>query len=177
MGHCKVKCSLCSEQQVGWGLKWGLQQSWAGGITRQPQCTEPCQFVSGQPWAHHGALQDQKEPLQQATGVVDTARTVCFGSRAGQVVCGVRLLPVCGDFQRRRQLLATTAPRALPVCEGPARACHWALQGQMQPLMCAAGVVVPALGVAAELGLRFCRFVEISRGGGSTRHPQHTEPC
>ena len=25
--------------------------------------------------------------------------------------------------------------------------------------------------------LRFCRFVEVSRGGGSTRHPQRTEPC
>ena len=26
-------------------------------------------------------------------------------------------------------------------------------------------------------GVRFCRFVELSRGGGSTQQPQHTEPC
>ena len=30
----------------------------------------------------------------------------------------------------------------------------------------------------ARVGVRFCRFVEISRGGGgSTQQPQRTEPC
>ena len=31
MEHCKVKCSLCSVQQVWWGLRWG-QQGLAGGF-------------------------------------------------------------------------------------------------------------------------------------------------
>ena len=39
--------------------------------------------------------------------------------RAGHVVLGVAIWPVCGDFQRRRQHPATTARRALPVCEWP----------------------------------------------------------
>jgi len=30
------------------------------------------------------------------------------------------VLPVCGNFQRRRQHSATTARRALPMCEWPA---------------------------------------------------------
>ena len=54
----------------------------------------------------------------------------------------------------------------------------------MQSLVCAAGVDEPALGAAAGLGRwfvgdGFCRFVEISRGGGgsTTRQPQCTEPC
>ena len=37
------------------------------------------------------------------------------------------------------------------------------MQGQMQPLQCAAGVVVPAMGAASGMGLRFvlegCSFV------------------
>ena len=24
LGHCKVKCTLCSGQQVWWSLNWGL---------------------------------------------------------------------------------------------------------------------------------------------------------
>ena len=32
MGHCKVKCGLCSVQQVWWSLHWGLWQGWAGGL-------------------------------------------------------------------------------------------------------------------------------------------------
>ena len=64
---------------------------------------------------------------------------------------GVAVLPVCGDFQKRRQHSATTANRALTVESGQAWACQGALQGQMQPLLCAAGVVVPALGAAAGL--------------------------
>ena len=60
----------------------------------------------------------------------DTARSIaasavlskCGGAfctrgcgRAGQVVVGGADLPVCGDFQRRRQHSATTVQRALPV--------------------------------------------------------------
>ena len=32
MGHCKVKCSLCSAQKVWWILHWVLRQGCAGGL-------------------------------------------------------------------------------------------------------------------------------------------------
>ena len=32
MGHCKVKCTLCSGQQVWWSLHWVLWPGWAGGL-------------------------------------------------------------------------------------------------------------------------------------------------
>ena len=63
MGHCKVKHSLCSVQQMCLGLQGGLRQGWAGGLK------------------------------------------------------GVRFCRLCRDFQRRRQHSATTAHRALPLCE------------------------------------------------------------
>ena len=51
-----------------------------------------------------------------------------MGTAAG-VLCrwlvGGADLPVCGDFQRRRQHSATTAHRALPVCEWPALGMPW----------------------------------------------------
>ena len=52
---------------------------------------------------------------------------------------------------------ATTAHRALPLCERPALVmpCHESLQGQMQPLQSAVDVVDPALGAAAGLGRLF----------------------
>ena len=37
----------------------------------------------------------------------------------------VAVFPICGDFQRRRQHRATTAHRALPVCEWPALGMPW----------------------------------------------------
>ena len=30
LGHCKVKCTLCSGQQVWWSLHWGLRHCCAG---------------------------------------------------------------------------------------------------------------------------------------------------
>ena len=76
-----IKCSLCYVQQEWWGLHWGLRQGWAGGLwglrfcwfveisrgggsTLQPHRTEPCQCVSGQSWACHGAPNGQMQPLQ-----------------------------------------------------------------------------------------------------------------
>ena len=56
-----------------------------------------------------------------ATGVVEPALGAVAelgGWFVGLAVLPV--LPVCGDFQRRRQHSATTAHRALPVCELPA---------------------------------------------------------
>ena len=32
LGHCKVKCTLCSGQQVWWSLHWGLRHCCAGGL-------------------------------------------------------------------------------------------------------------------------------------------------
>ena len=46
-----------------------------------------------------------------------------MGAAAGLgrwIVGDAAVLLVCGDFQRRRQYSATTAHRALPVCEWPA---------------------------------------------------------
>jgi len=34
MGHCKVKCSLYSVQQVRWGLHWGLRQGCCVQVVR-----------------------------------------------------------------------------------------------------------------------------------------------
>ena len=135
LGHCKVKCRLCSVQQVWRGLHWGLRQGWTGGLwglrfcrivetfrgggtTRQPWRIEPCPCMSGQPWACHGALQGEMQLLPCAAGVVGPA----LGAAAGlcRWFVGVAVLPVCGDFQRRSQHLANTAHRALPVCEWPA---------------------------------------------------------
>jgi len=60
IGHCKVKCSLCSVQKVWWSLHWVQWPGWAGGLWGyvillnvvefprykdafwQSQCTEPC---------------------------------------------------------------------------------------------------------------------------------------
>ena len=71
----------------------------------------------------------------------------CTGAAAGlgRWLVGVVVLPVCGDFHRRRQHSATAAHRDLPVCEWPNSnwACHGVLQGQMKLLQCASGEVEP----------------------------------
>ena len=43
----------------------------------------------------------------------------------GRWLVGVAVLPVCGNLKRRRQHSATTAHRALPVCEWPALGMPW----------------------------------------------------
>jgi len=86
----------------------------------------------------------------------------------------------------RRGGCSTRQPQRTDPCQcvsGQPRAYHGVLQGQMHSVQCAAGVVKPALEATARLGrwfvggVRFCRFAEISRGGGSTRQTQCTEPC
>ena len=80
----------------------------------------------------------------------------------------VAVLPVCGEFQRRRKHSATTAHRALPVCEWPALGIPWGTtrsnatstvcsrNGGACTGGCARGVVVVVCG-----GCSFIRFVEI----------------
>ena len=141
MGYCKVKCSLCSVQKLWWSLHWGLRQGcWTGGLwrvqfcrfedisrggcsTRQPECSWPCLCVSGQPWACHGPVQSQMQPLQCTTGVVQPA--LGAAARLGRWFVGFAVMPVCGDFQRRRQHSETTAHRAPPVCDWPALGIPW----------------------------------------------------
>ena len=63
------------------------------------------------------APQGQTQPLQCAAGVAGPglgAATVL-----GRGFVGGAVLPVSGDFQRRRQHSATTVHRALPVCVWP----------------------------------------------------------
>ena len=140
MGHCMVKCSLCSVQQVWWSLHWGLRQGWSGslwglrfcrfveiskggGSTRPPQRTEPFKCMSGQPWHCHWPRQGQMQPLQCAAGVVGPA----LGLEAGLGRWFMRAagLPVSEDFQRRRQHLVSTAHRALQVWKWPAVVMPW----------------------------------------------------
>ena len=103
MGHCKVKCSLCSVKEAWRGLHWGLRPgpvggsrglgfgrfveiSRGGGSSRQPQRTEPCQFVGGQPWAFpRGTARSNA-----ASAVCSRSGRACAGGcgRTGQVVCG-----------------------------------------------------------------------------------------
>ena len=134
MGHCKVKCSFYCVKQVWSGLHWGLRQECcAGGLwglwfclfieffcrgrgsTQQPQRTEPCQCVSDQTWAYHGALQGQMQPLQCTVGVIEPA--LGAAARLGRWFVGVAVLLDAGFFQLWRRRMATTAAlRALSVC-------------------------------------------------------------
>jgi len=93
------------------------------GPSRQPSRTEPCQCASGQPWAYPGALQGQMQFLQCTKGVVCTSPGALAG--LGRWFVGGAVLPVCGDFKRRRQHSATFTHRALPVCEWPAVGMPW----------------------------------------------------
>ena len=78
--------------------------------------TEPCHFVSGQPWVCHGVLQGQIQPLVYGACGVEPALGAAAGV-LGRCFVGVAVLLVCGAVQRRQQHSATTARRALPVCE------------------------------------------------------------
>ena len=97
LGHCKVKCTLCSGQQVWWSLHWGLRHCCAGclrgffqfchilesfsdaGPARQPLRTEPCQCVGVQAWACPGPLQCQMHPVQWSAGLVKPAPGAVLG--------------------------------------------------------------------------------------------------
>ena len=51
-----------------------------GGSTRQPQRTEPCQCVSGQPWACHGALTTRSNAASAVIRRCGGACTGCCGT-------------------------------------------------------------------------------------------------
>ena len=200
MGHCKVKFSLCSVQQMCWGLDWGFLQGRAGGFwglrccwsvdisrwggsTQERQRTERCQCVKCQPWVCRGAMQGQMQPLQCAAGVAGPVLGAAAGLGRWFVVVAVFF---AGVWRFPEEEAALGNPQRTKPCQcvgSQPWACRGALQGQIQPLLCAAGLVGPAQGLrpgqAGGLwGVRFCWFVELSsRGGGSTRQPQRTEPC
>ena len=71
-----------------------------------------------------GQRQGPWQALQYPAGVVEPALRAAAG-RLGRWFVWVAVLPVCGDFQRRRQHSATTAHRALPVCGRSALGMPW----------------------------------------------------
>ena len=79
-GHPHTGRALCAMSSRG------------GGSTRQPQCTEPCQCVSDQPWVCHGALQGQMQPLQCGAGVMEPA--LGAAAELGRWFVGATVLPV-----------------------------------------------------------------------------------
>ena len=121
-----------------------------GGAARQPQRTGPSQYVSGQPWACHGLLQDQMKPLQCEAGVVESA----LGAAAGldRWFEGAVVLLKRKILQVWRRCLPTTAHRALPVCKWPAQGMPWAT-ARSKCSLCS--MLEPVLGAAAGLGRCF----------------------
>ena len=70
------------------------------------------------------ALQGQMKPLLCAAGMEGPALEAAAGLLCRWFVGGA-VLPVLGEFQRRRQHSAPKAHRALPVCEWPALGMVW----------------------------------------------------
>ena len=79
-----------------------------------PVCVWP---ALGIPWA------TARSNVASAPGVVEPVLGAAAG--LGRWFVGGAVLPVCGDYQRRRQHSTTTAYRALPVCEVPALGMPW----------------------------------------------------
>ena len=100
-----------------------VEISRGGGSTQQSQRTEPCQCVSGKPWAYHRVVQGQMHALQCSAGVKGPA----LGAAAGLArwFVGGAVLLNAGAFQMWRRSPTITAHRALPVCEWPALGMPW----------------------------------------------------
>ena len=105
-----------------------VEMSRGGGCTRQPQRRDLCQGVSDQHWACHWALQGQKRRFCRVQQVCSGLELGAAAGLGRWFVGGAGML-VCGDFQRRRQHSATTAHRALPVCEWSALGMPWGTAG------------------------------------------------
>ena len=123
---------------------------------------EPCQCVSDQSWACHGPLQGQMQALQCAAGVVGPG----LGAAAGLgrwFVGGAVLLNAGVFFQMWRCRSATTAHRALPVCEWPALGMPWATaRPNTACAVCGrfGGACTGCCGRAVQVGCGGYRFTE-----------------
>ena len=93
----------------------------------------------------------------------------------GRWFVGVDVLPVYGDFQRRRQHSGTTAHKALPVSKSPATGMPFGTaRSTLQPLQCAAVGVQPVLGAAVGLGTWFVGVAVLPVCGDFQRRRQHS---
>ena len=120
------------------------------------------------------------QPLLCAAGVVGPALGAAAAGLCKWLVGGA-VLPVCGEFQRRSHYSATTAHRDLPVRRWPALGMPWGTASSNAASAVCSRIAGGGLnwglrqGWAGGLwGLRCCQYVEIPRGGGSTRQPQRT---
>ena len=109
-----------------WGVRFCsmLEFSICEGAARQPQRTEPCQCVSGQPWTCNGPLKGQVQSLRCAAGVGKPELGAVAGLGRWFVSCAVLLNAEV--FQLRRHCSGTSNDKTLPVCEGPVQGMPWA---------------------------------------------------
>ena len=94
----------------GCGFASITELSTCGCASQQPQRTEPCQCVIGQPWVYHGPLQGPLELLQCAAGVVEPALGAAAGQ--GKWFVGVAVLQVSVSFQLEEALLGNQSPQS-----------------------------------------------------------------
>ena len=106
-----------------------LEFSRCGGTARQPQRSEPCQCVSGQPRTCHRPLKGETQSLQCAAVVQGPALGAAAGLGRRLVVGGADSLTTAGVFYMWRCRSTATTHRALPVCEWPALGMPWASAG------------------------------------------------
>ena len=177
--RCGGACTRCCG-----GAGQVVEISRGGGSTLQPQRTEPCQCASGQPWAYHGALEDQMQILKCAAGALEPAPGATAGLGRWSSVGVAVVLPISGDFQEEESALGNHHSAQSPISVCAASPGHAMGYCKIKCSLCSVQQVwwsrhwVLRLGWAGGLwGLWFCQFGEISRGGGSTRQPQRTEPC
>ena len=96
---------------------------------------------------------------------------------------GVVVLPVCGAVQKRRQQSATTAHRALLVCEWAALGMPWGTERSNAASAVLSSCDAVCNGCCSRglgrwfVGVVVLLVLGISAGGGSTWQPQRTEPC
>ena len=137
--------------------------------------------MSGQIWAYHRVLQSIITPLQCESGVLGPALEVA--AWLGRWFVGGAVLPLAyGDFQRSRQQSATTAHRALPVCEWSALGITWGTarsNADSSVLSRCGGAHTGGCGRAGQVVYGGCSFATLWRlpEGSTTRQPQRTEPC
>ena len=130
---------------------WAWSSCRGGRSNRQPQYTEPYHCVSGQPWVCQGSLQGQTQPFfvqQEWWGLF-------LGLRQGRAGGLWWALQFCRCVQVSRGGGSSRQPQRTEPCycvSGQCWAYQGALQKQTQSLLCAAGVVGPALGAAAGPG-------------------------